>query len=409
MERSNVWGDGLNTNNENTNCAQEQEISKFFNFEDTSYKAAICRLVSIDNIPLSLLAKSNDLKKLLKYRFNESHQSPNSIRKILFEYKFKVGIFVHLHLSNLTEESSKLEFKRLNIHSDVVTRWDSLFTMLKDFDKMHNCIECALMKIYSNERSSKKRSSIEILTFEEPELCRIKELIQILDPIHNAIAELSKKDTNLFVAELSIELMLDILLMIKQSSSSLKIYNELKDQLEKRRTILSDIAIVLYDPKSAIYKYGHFERPAREKLIKAMIKIIKLQDQNDENIDQQLDDSEYDELFQDPPTHSNKKRKFEEIIRDSFNQSQQILKCHPKINDIRNSVDKDLNLFIETLTMSPTLNKIKKFVNIIKPTSIICEQTFSITNRLLTKFRTRMNNITNNIFHNVIRNSREFT
>ncbi|KAI2802409.1 V-type proton ATPase 21 kDa proteolipid subunit [Blomia tropicalis] len=356
MERSNVWGDGLNTNNENTNCAQEQEISKFFNFEDTSYKAAICRLVSIDNIPLSLLAKSNDLKKLLKYRFNESHQSPNSIRKILFEYKFKVlygdnqtvndqqtqnfiktayedqkilqeaysQIDIEINdefvdkieinqsnlesdsselnddeagfpieadqtyldftstsdknliskirkaiaqinkssfnkeiFSNLTEESSELEFKRLNIHSDVVTRWDSLFTMLKDFDKMHNCIECALMKIYSNERSSKKRSSIEILTFEEPELCRIKELIQILDPIHNAIAELSKKDTNLFVAELSIELMLDILLMIKQSSSSLKIYNELEqnlNQLEKRRTILSDIAIVLYDPKSAIYK-----------------------------------------------------------------------------------------------------------------------------------------------------------
>ncbi|KAI2795445.1 hypothetical protein BLOT_016761 [Blomia tropicalis] len=167
------------------------------------------------------------------------------------------------------------------------------------------------MKIYSNERLSKKRSSIEILTFEEPELCRIKELIQILDPIHNAIAELSKKDTNLFVAELSIELMLNILLMIKQSSSSLKIYNELKDQLEKRRTILSDIAIILYDPKSAIYKYGHFERPPREKLIKAMIKIIKLQDQNIENIDQQLiDDSEFDELFQDPPAQSNKKRKF---------------------------------------------------------------------------------------------------
>ncbi|KAI2795444.1 hypothetical protein BLOT_016760 [Blomia tropicalis] len=40
--------------------------------------------------------------------------------------------------SNLTKESSELEFKRLNIHSDVVTRWDSLFTMLKDFDKMHN-------------------------------------------------------------------------------------------------------------------------------------------------------------------------------------------------------------------------------------------------------------------------------
>ena len=87
---------GLNTNNENTNCAQEQEISKFFNFEDTSYKAAICGLVSIDNIPLSLLAKSNDLKKLLKYRFNESHQSPNSIRKILFEYFKKMreqGLF----------------------------------------------------------------------------------------------------------------------------------------------------------------------------------------------------------------------------------------------------------------------------------------------------------------------------
>lgn len=221
--------------------------------------------------------------------------------------------------SNLTEESSELEFKRLNIHSDVVTRWDSLFTMLKDFDKMHNCIECALMKIYSNERSSKKRSSIEILTFEEPELCRIKELIQILDPIHNAIAELSKKDTNLFVAELSIELMLNILLMIKQSSSSLKIYNELKDQLEKRRTILSDIAIILYDPKSAIYKYGHFERPPREKLIKAMIKIIKLQDQNIENIDQQLiDDSEFDELFQDPPAQSNKKRKFCQVKERSW-------------------------------------------------------------------------------------------
>ncbi|KAI2810193.1 hypothetical protein BLOT_001351, partial [Blomia tropicalis] len=88
-------------------------------------------------------------------------------------------------------------------------------------------------------------------------------------------------------------------------------------QLEKRRTILSDVAIILFDPKNAIYKYSHFDRPPREKLIKAMVKI---------------DDSEFDELFQDqePSAQSNKKRKFEKIIRDSFNQSQQILKRHPK-------------------------------------------------------------------------------
>ena len=158
--------------------------------------------------------------------------------------------------------------------------------------------------------------------------------------------------------------------------------NSIAEKFWQSESKLSDIAIILFDPKNAIYKYSHFDRPPREKLIKAMVRIIKLQNQN---IDQQLiDDSEFDELFQDqePPAQPNKKRKFEKIIRDSFNQSQQILKRHPKVNDIQNTVYKDLNLFIESPTITLTLNKIKKFVNVIKPTSILCEQTFSITNRL---------------------------
>ncbi|KAI2795596.1 hypothetical protein BLOT_016643 [Blomia tropicalis] len=77
-------------------------------------------------------------------------------------------------------------------------------------------IKCTI----ASSRSSKKSNAIEISTYDESVLLRIKEFIQILDPIHNAMAELSKKGIGLFVTELSIELMLDMLLLVKQSSLS---------------------------------------------------------------------------------------------------------------------------------------------------------------------------------------------
>lgn len=288
-------------------------------------------------------------------------------------------------LANATERDETIQ-KRLSIHLDCPTRWDSMFTMLKEFYRMRNCIPDVLLNITTKERETKrgKKKELDLIIFTEEELDRINVIITALDPIHHCIAQLSNSETDLFRADLTLELMFDMLSVVDTEFSK-KLYECVLDEVLKRRTILSDIHSFLNDPKGKFFGYRHFEKPSEKLLLESMIDLMKKDDSypTDFNLSSENNNSE----------HSPRKRSFDEMIADTYTKSQQQLKPS-NFENINELMIHDFERFKLNNQDSLLLQKLKTKVSVVPPTSINCERTFSLSSRTLTKFRCRLSDQT---------------
>lgn len=70
----------------------QSKICDYFPAIDLSYEATISRMVAVDNMTLSFFVTSEDMRRFLRSTYHtELHSSANSIRKVLFSYRYKVS------------------------------------------------------------------------------------------------------------------------------------------------------------------------------------------------------------------------------------------------------------------------------------------------------------------------------
>ena len=140
--------------------------------------------------------------------------------------------------NDILQKHVKDEFKKeLTLILDAKTRWSSMLIMLERIYEIKNCVRKSLIDIKSD------------IDLSENDLNVVSNIIMALQPVKVAVEALCSRNTNLYVADLTIRFMLDEL-----SNQNNFLSNELKQDLifriSERRTVYSDIHSYLHEPYS---------------------------------------------------------------------------------------------------------------------------------------------------------------
>lgn len=117
---------GINTSNiseissraSSSSCSEKKiQITEYFSDQiDTSLPAILSRMTASDGIPFSLFCTSNDLRMLLISKgHKEVPKSPNTIRKLVFEYGQKICKQITQEMKNVSANGFSLTWKILII------------------------------------------------------------------------------------------------------------------------------------------------------------------------------------------------------------------------------------------------------------------------------------------------------
>ena len=170
--------------------------------------------------------------------------------------------------NDILQKHVKDEFKKeLTLILDTKTRWSSMLVMLERIYEIKNCVRKSLIDIKSD------------IDLSENDLNVVSNIIMALQPVKVAAEALCSRDTNLYVADLTIRFMLDEL-----SNQNNFLSNELKQDLifriSERRTVYSDIYSYLHEPCPRIAlnnenNYGVFNTTSKLVMEKNIVEIIQ--------------------------------------------------------------------------------------------------------------------------------------
>jgi len=268
--------------------------------------------------------------------------------------------------SHMVEEFSH----ELQLDYAVITRWNSILTMLEKFYKAKDSIKKALTDINRLELWSNRFVD------------QLKEIIEVLKIIKMAMDELSKDEATLLTAEGALEFMFNELKEIG-SPLSCSLLESIKVEIGKRRNReLVSLLKFLQNPQSLHETTeSFFEMTSKKVIIKTAVDVwttFFCPESVISEIDVPVETDENNQSSHDRLGMAVAKRSGANIAQDATAADS----------------NKLIKLAVETLAttgvMPNCLKNIYEALLLIKPTSIKNEQNFSMSSNFLTKRRMKM-------------------
>lgn len=258
--------------------------------------------------------------------------------------------------------------KEVKLILDVRTRWNSMVGMIEAFLKTKNSIKKTLIDFGSTN-----------LWIEE-HIPLLEALVEVLNPIKDAVEALSRRDSNLLIADAIMNTLYEQLVSTN-SSLSRKMVDTIKNKMNDRRD--NNMLSLLNYLKDCEYIKNHSNTFKNSLKIFAEQMFKRLFGQCDIEISSSSDDD--DDIFeiQSDQTFKNK-------LINAINNA----KAAPKIAtaENKNLFKKELALFETSKTRTKNLDILYNALLTIKPTSVESERVFSVAGNFATKIRNRMSN-----------------
>ncbi|XP_073834402.1 uncharacterized protein [Musca autumnalis] len=299
------------------------------------------------------------LNKVNNYEINDIFRDAvDRARKI-------VKVFKRSPLKNARLQKYAKEELNKEVHPviDVKTRWNSMVAMLQNFLKA----KTAIMKTLIDFDSAN--------LWNEDDVPVIEILVNVLYPIKEAVEALSRRDTNLIIADAVLKKLYDQLNSIDHTISR-KLLETIKARITDRRdSKMMSLLKFLRDPDSL----GNTDVPK---------KVVKLY--AEEIYGRLFSDVESDVLSgsdDDIPNVENVESfesKLKEAIAAAKSTPRKSKPCH------KSFFRKELALYEVSKSRTKRLDYLYDALLSIKPTSVECERTFSIAGNFCTKKRNRM-------------------
>lgn len=260
----------------------------------------------------------------------------------------------------------KEEFgKEMHLILDIKTRWNSMVAMIYSFLKAKNAIKKTLIDFELANLWNDQHVPV------------LEMLVEVLTPVKDAVEALSRRDSNLLIADAIMNTLFDQLLLIK-SSFSQALTESIKEKISQRRDDKM-LALISY-----LKNPDNFN--ANSKTSKSSLKLYaepiykRLFDQSISQIsssDDDISETQVDDCF---------KMKLKTAIDNA--------KANPKKPKSyqANLLKKEFDLYEASNIRTKNLDDLYNALLTIKPTSVDSERVFSVAGNFVTKIRNRMSN-----------------
>lgn len=264
------------------------------------------------------------------------------------------------------EKYVKEEFgKEIHLIYDVKTRWNSMVGMIQSFLKIKNAIKKTLIDIDCGH------------LWKEEHVPTLNKLIEVLNPIKDAVEALSRRDSNLLVADAIINALYEQLLSINTSLSQ-QMVSTIKEKINERRN-LKILYTINYLKSAGSYTVN-------SDISKMSLKIYA------ESLYKRLFNNLTEEESTDCCEEESTLLETSECFKTKLQNAIDNAKADPikaKANS-GNIFKKELSLFEATNIRTRNLNNLYNALLTIKPTSVESERVFSVAGNFATRNRNRM-------------------
>jgi len=274
--------------------------------------------------------------------------------------------------------------KELQLVLDSKTRWSSMLSMLERFNILKTSLKKALIDVKAD------------IILYESEWDAVSRISKNLMPVKLAVDALCRADANLISADGKFTFMLQI--FSEDDEFGLELKKELELQLNRRRTILSDVLQYLHNGgKTKIHKSisGH----SKTEINKIIISLARrLNDESTAEIDSTDSESDPDTVFELEPNESFENEtqpSLQKLLQQNIQQSLLQPKTRNlKKSSIQSAIRNELKFWDDGGSRGPFLENIYKNLLCIPPTSVEAERAFSAAGAFSTKIRSRLNDTT---------------
>ena len=250
----------------------------------------------------------------------------------------------------------KIANSTISLPLDVITRWDSIVPMVKRYMEVKQFIKQALEKFGEGEKFCVQYDGA------------LQQLLETLEPLTEAVLELSKENSNLVIAEFAIRCISDKLTKSTSSLSKKVLAAVIERYNERRNKHLISLMLVLEAGKYPSDS-THFEYSTNHEVNKTAADLVS-------------------RLFQDELTAT---QAVEENLENTDDMRSGIGSYYKTFKTATvSSLEKDFSLLALTGIRSARLENLHQALLSLKPTSTVCEQSFSTASSFKTKNRNRM-------------------
>lgn len=267
------------------------------------------------------------------------------------------------------------EGKELALLLDVRTRWNSVLPMIQRYLLVNKYIKKCLEMLNEGQRYSVKHDET------------LKDLAAALEPIQEAVLELSKHSSNLLIADATVKYVIGRLRSLN-SRFSLTLCDAVITRYTQRRLRVEIGLLSLLTTKEFPEETADFENVTKKEIKdKAHELYAKLfvgssglsQQEQQQQVELEIDFEEDEEVQVIPKSAS-----LAEGISNSMKPKVDT-QTQPQLN-----LRQDFNTLVVLGQLTTRLESIRDALLSIQPTSTICEQSFSIADAFKCKKRNRM-------------------
>lgn len=281
--------------------------------------------------------------------------------------------------------------KELSLHLDSRTRWNSLLVMLERFLEVKNAVRKSLIDIKAD------------IFFTEIDFEIVSEVVSALQPVKLAVDTLCRKDINLYVADVTLEFMLNEVTEVNSFLS-----NELKEELifriKERRIVYSDLLQYLYNPEKLNKgdSFGIFNNSNKTTVLNGFVELIERQTIKsspitvDHNESEKTSNSSLKPENNKIPLFLSMRQKLDFIINEKINAP--VTMENSKTSGLKDIIRKEMNYFSDHGVKGKYLEIAFQSLLSIRPTSIESERAFSSASYFCTKVRSRLDDESLNVF-----------
>jgi hypothetical protein len=265
-------------------------------------------------------------------------------------------------MSTLQELIKTGEGKSMALPLDIKTRWNSVVPMVKRYVLLKKYLMKALEIFNDGQMFMTRFDNV------------LNDIVECLEPLQEAVIVLSKNDSNLMIAEGAMSFVfqrlssLDSPLSRELLESSTKRYNERRNK--DLVSLLMTLQTGVYPKSSQYLEYSS----------KAIIKKTAA-DLMSRLYSEEVAAIETDRYEEGNEASSVQHSEIQQMINKIMN---------PPAKVFDSKLEKDFKLLESTGEKSFRLKKLHSALMTVKPTSTVCEQTFSVAGSFKTKVRNRL-------------------
>lgn len=279
----------------------------------------------------------------------------------------------------------KEEFgKERSLILDSRTRWNSLLSMLERFFELKLCVRKSLIDLKSD------------ITFSANDFELLSNTILALQPIKVAVEALCCENANLYMADVTLNFMLNEL-SVQNTLLSNRLKEELVIRIKERRTVYSDILAYFFDRKTSSAKedYGIFRKTGKSDITKHIIEIVKRLTKNEYSSACSSTNNTINENIsmetQSATLNLSMKERLQLVLEEKSKQAFELEnEITQKPTDIAQIIQREILFFEEEGIKGKYLMMVFESLKSIRPTSVNSERAFSTAGMFCTKIRSRL-------------------